>query len=49
MFPSESYDPAAALKTIEQYKCTALYGVNTMFIAEMNHKNFKNTNKASLK
>lgn len=49
VFPSELYDPAAALKTIEKHKCTALYGVNTMFIAEMDHKNFAKTDKSSLK
>ena len=49
VFPSELFDPAAALTCIEKYKCTALYGVNTMFISEMSAKNFKSTNKSSLK
>ena len=49
VFPSELYDPAAALHCIEQYKCTALYGVTTMFITEMNDKTFAKTDKSSLK
>lgn len=49
VFPSELFDPAAALHCIERYKCAALYGVNTMFISEMSDKSFKKTNKSSLK
>ncbi|KAK4942350.1 hypothetical protein LTR10_017957 [Elasticomyces elasticus] len=49
VFPSELYDPAAALLCIERYKCTALYGVTTMFITEMDHPTFAKTNKSSLK
>ena len=35
VFPSEAFDPAAALKSIQEERCTALYGVPTMFIAEL--------------
>jgi mevalonyl-CoA ligase len=49
VFPSELFDPAAALLCIERYNCAALYGVNTMFISEMSNKSFKKTNKSSLK
>ncbi|KAK5065163.1 hypothetical protein LTR84_000999 [Exophiala bonariae] len=49
VFPSELYDPAAALHCIEKYKCTALYGVTTMFITEMANANFAKTDKSSLK
>ncbi|KAI9685610.1 MAG: Acyl-CoA synthetase member 2 mitochondrial [Bathelium mastoideum] len=49
VFPSELYDPAATLHCIERYKCTALYGVTTMFITEMAHPNFAKTDKSSLK
>lgn len=35
VFPSEAFDPEAALKSIQEEKCTALYGVPTMFIAEL--------------
>lgn len=49
VFPSELYDPAATLECIERYKCAALYGVTTMFIAEMSHSSFPNIDKSSLK
>lgn len=35
VFPSEAFDPAAALKSVQEERCTALYGVPTMFIAEL--------------
>lgn len=35
VFPSESFEPAATLNAVSQEKCTALYGVPTMFIAEL--------------
>src|ERR1700761_448815 len=34
-FPSESFDARASLLTVQEYGCTALYGVPTMFIAEL--------------
>jgi fatty-acyl-CoA synthase len=36
VIPNESFDPAATLDAIEQQRCTVLYGVPTMFIAQMN-------------
>ncbi|CAF9909855.1 MAG: hypothetical protein HETSPECPRED_009538 [Heterodermia speciosa] len=35
VFPSEAFDPYATLKAVQEEKCTALYGVPTMFIAEL--------------
>lgn len=35
IFPSESFNAAATLTTIQNEKCTALYGVPTMFIEEL--------------
>lgn len=35
VFPSEAFDPYATLKSVQEEKCTALYGVPTMFIAEL--------------
>ncbi|KAF8460301.1 hypothetical protein BDZ91DRAFT_833016 [Kalaharituber pfeilii] len=32
-FPAEAFDPLATLKTVQEEKCTALYGVPTMFTA----------------
>lgn len=37
----EYFDAEAVLKAIETYHCTALHGVPTMFIAELEHNNFK--------
>jgi acyl-CoA synthetase (AMP-forming)/AMP-acid ligase II len=35
VFPTESFDPSATLKAVQEYSATALYGVPTMFIAEL--------------
>lgn len=35
VFPSESFDPLATLNAVIDERCTALYGVSTMFIAEL--------------
>lgn len=35
VFPTETFDPYATLKSVQEEKCTALYGVPTMFIAEL--------------
>ena len=35
VFPSEAFDPLATLQTVQEEKCTALYGVPTMFSAEL--------------
>ncbi|MEH7523103.1 AMP-binding protein [Bacillus sp. JJ1503] len=40
MVPVQEFDPETVLRTVEQEKCTALHGVPTMFIAELNHPNF---------
>jgi fatty-acyl-CoA synthase len=40
VYPSETFDPECVLKAVEQEKCTGLYGVPTMFIAELAHPNF---------
>lgn len=36
----ENFDPLLVLASVEKEKCTALYGVPTMFIAELNHPMF---------
>jgi fatty-acyl-CoA synthase len=38
--PGESFDPDATLRTIEAERCTSIYGVPTMFIAQMDHPRF---------
>ena len=35
VFPTEAFDPYTTLKAVQEEKCTALYGVPTMFIAEL--------------
>ncbi|KAF2482704.1 hypothetical protein BDY17DRAFT_299029 [Neohortaea acidophila] len=34
-FPNEAFDPLASLKAVQEYRGTALYGVATMFLAEL--------------
>jgi len=40
VYPGEGFDPLATLETVQAEKCTALYGVPTMFIAELDHPDF---------
>jgi fatty-acyl-CoA synthase len=40
VFPSEGFDPKATLEAVEAERCTALHGVPTMFIAELDHPEF---------
>jgi fatty-acyl-CoA synthase len=40
VLPGESFDPDATLRTIEAERCTSVYGVPTMFIAQMDHPRF---------
>jgi len=49
VFPSEGFDPLAVLQTVAEEKCTALHGVPTMFIAEMEHAEFKRFDLTSLR
>lgn len=35
VFPSEAFDPEASLRAVQEEKATALYGVATMFVAEL--------------
>jgi len=49
IFPSEAFEPEAVLAAVQAERCTSLYGVPTMFIAEMEHANFGKTDFASLR
>ncbi|MCT2407802.1 AMP-binding protein [Chryseobacterium antibioticum] len=40
VIPNDSFDPDITLKTVSDEKCTSLYGVPTMFIAELAVKDF---------
>lgn len=45
----ESFDPLLVLASIHKERCTALYGVPTMFIAELNHPMFDMFDLSSLR
>jgi len=47
--PSEGFEPLSTLKTVAQERCTALYGVPTMFVAELDHPEFSNFDLSSLR
>jgi fatty-acyl-CoA synthase len=49
VYPGEGFDPLATLKTIESERCTTLYGVPTMFIAELEHPEFDRFDLSSLR
>jgi len=49
VFPSPSFVPKETLKAIEQQGCTALHGVPTMFITELELPNFSEYNLSSLR
>jgi fatty-acyl-CoA synthase len=40
IYPGEGFDPLATLRVAAEERCTALYGVPTMFIAELDHPRF---------
>jgi fatty-acyl-CoA synthase len=45
----ENFDPLMVLASVEKEKCTALHGVPTMFIAELNHPMFSMFDLSSLR
>jgi len=49
VYPGEAFDPLAVLETVQAERCTGLYGVPTMFIAELGHSEFKRFDLASLR
>ncbi len=49
VLPGEGFDPLATLQTVAEERCTALYGVPTMFIAELDHPEFKSFDLSSLR
>ncbi len=49
VFPGEGFDPLATLETVAAERCTALHGVPTMFIAEMDHPDFAKFDLSSLR
>jgi fatty-acyl-CoA synthase len=49
IYPSETFDAETTLKAISEEKATALYGVPTMFFAELDHPNRKKYDLSSLR
>ena len=41
VIPAPAFDPEATLNAVQEERCTALYGVPTMFIAELAHPRFE--------
>ncbi len=49
VFPGEAFDPAATLAACAEERCTALHGVPTMFIAELDHPDFASFDLSTLR
>ena len=49
VIPAAGFDPAATLEAIEKERCTALYGVPTMFIAMLGHPDLGDRDLSSLR
>jgi fatty-acyl-CoA synthase len=49
VFPGQSFDPRATLAAVATERCTALYGVPTMFVAMLQHPQFKDFDLSSLR
>jgi fatty-acyl-CoA synthase len=49
VIPSEHFDALCVLRAVEQERCTAIHGVPTMFIAELENPQFKEFDLSSLR
>lgn len=49
ILPDSAFDPVTTLQTIQEEKCTALYGVPTMFTAVLDHPDFQHYDVSSLR
>ena len=49
VYPAEAFDPLATLQAVAEERCTALYGVPTMFIAQLDHPEFAKFDLRSLR
>jgi fatty-acyl-CoA synthase len=47
--PLEFFEPVRALEIVDREKCTSLYGVPTMFLAELEHPDFNRYNMSTLR
>lgn len=48
VLPSELFDVEATLRSVQLHRCTGIYGVTTMFVAEMAHPDFSRYDMSSL-
>ncbi|MFJ3952012.1 AMP-binding protein [Streptomyces libani] len=49
VIPAPAFDAATTLRAVQDERCTSLYGVPTMFIAELNHPDFASYDLSSLR
>jgi fatty-acyl-CoA synthase len=49
VYPSEAFDPLSTLEAVQAERCDVLYGVPTMFIAQLNHPEFPRFDLSSLR
>ena len=49
VIPADYFDPLATMQAVHEERCTAVYGVPTMFIAEFAHPRFKEFDFTSLR
>ena len=49
VYPNDGFEPLSVLKAVEEEKCTALHGVPTMFIAELEHPDFNKYDLSTLR
>ena len=49
VYPNDAFDPLTTPETVQEEKCTALHGIPTMFIAELNHPQFEEFELSSLR
>ncbi|TMB47920.1 MAG: AMP-binding protein [Chloroflexi bacterium] len=49
VIPAEAFDPVLTMRTVQEERCTSLYGVPTMFIAELEHPRFAEFDFTSLR
>ena len=47
--PLEFFEPLRTLETVDRERCTSLYGVPTMFLAELEHPEFERFNTSTLR
>lgn len=49
VFPSEEFEPGAALRAAAAERCTTMYGVPTMYLTMLDHPDFSSTDVSSLR